>query len=284
MASRSHEAPDISKMFSFALFYLSHFILHTSHFPSQLLQSITISSRALVGANPRVSRVYAPFVYKPHREAQRRLISRVLRPFYERVLLLDLHDKDWWRAGRHIAAVYAAAAGCPPPARGLVYLDEAGRRAAAAWLDARGLGDFVFVTQLVRLRRARFRSWPREHYHALYRALRDRVGLTVVVDTFGSEATELPDFCVPAPAAGLMTVAGVIERARLFIGTDSGLTHVAAALGVPTVAIQLGYPPENSGALGDNVTFVRQRRPFDEPGHTTPDEVMRALEAAWVKP
>lgn len=239
-------------------------------------------SLALVGANPRVSRIHAPFVYKPHRAAHRRLICRALSPFYERVLLLDLHDKDWWRSGRHISDVYAKACALTAPARGLVYLSEPNRRAAAAWLEASQLRQFVFVTQLVRLRRARFRSWPLEHYHALYRRLRARFGGAIVVDTFGSEATELPDFCVRAPAVDIMTMAALIERARALIGTDSGLTHVAAALGVPTIAVQLGYPPETSGALGDNVTFVRQRVPFDEPAHTSPDEVIAALDGAGV--
>ena len=47
---------------------------------------------AVVGNNPHVAQIYAPFIYKPSRAAQRRLIERVLAPFYERVLLLDLPD------------------------------------------------------------------------------------------------------------------------------------------------------------------------------------------------
>lgn len=239
------------------------------------------SSRALVEADPHVRRVYAPFLYKPHHAAHRRLITRALGPFYDRVLLLDLHDRNWWRSGDHISRVYADACGVPAPARGIVHLTEEGRRDAEAWLHRHGLGEFVLVTQLVRLRRARFRSWPLEHYHALYEALRAR-GTTVVVDTFGSEAGAVPDWCVRTPAVGIVTMAALVERARAFIGTDSGLTHVAAALGVPTVAVQLGYPPENSGPLGDNVAVVRQRVPFDDPARTSPAEVVAALDALGV--
>ncbi len=235
---------------------------------------------ALVRNNPHVSRIFSPFLYKPHRESHRRLITRVLSPLYERVLLLELHDRNWWRAGRHISEVYAAACGCPAPQRGAVYLSQENRRKAAAWVEEAGLGGFIFVTQLVRLRRARFRSWPLRHYHALYRLLQDRVGLPVVVDTFGSEAVDVPAPCMRAPAVDIMTMAAIIERARLFIGTDSGLTHVAAALGRPTVAVHLGYPPENSGPLGDNVTLVRQRVPFSEPAETSPEEVAEAVVSA----
>ena len=89
-----------------------------------------------------------------------------------------------------------------------------------------------------------FRSWPLTHYHALLRILHERLALPIVVDTVGSDEAALPDFCVDAGRLDVLTAAAVIERARLFVGSDSGLTHVAGALGTPTVAIHLGYPPE----------------------------------------
>jgi len=53
---------------------------------------------------------------------------------------------------------------------------------------------------------------------------------------------------------------------------------VADALGTATVAIHLGYPPETCAALGDHVALVRQRRPFDEPATTSPEEVLATVE------
>jgi hypothetical protein len=49
------------------------------------------------------------------------------------------------------------------------------------------------------------------------------------------------------------------------------------------VAVQLGFPPENSAPLGDNVVTVRQRQAFDDPDHTSADEVLQAVESAWVR-
>jgi ADP-heptose:LPS heptosyltransferase len=83
---------------------------------------------------------------------------------------------------------------------------------------------------------------------------------------------------VDAGRLDVLTAAAVIERARLFVGSDSGLTHVAGALGTPTVAIHLGYPPETCAALGDRVAVVRQRRPFDDPAATSPEEVLASVE------
>ena len=237
--------------------------------------------RTLARANPHLQTVYAPFVYKPIRRRHRRLIERVLSPFYERVVLLDEPDSAWRTRGRHISAVYAERCGVPAPARGRVYLPEESRRAAARYLERLGVMEFVYVVQSVRRRRL-FRSWPLTHYQALLGMLHARSSLPILVDTVGSDETAVPDFCVRLESLDILTAAAVIERARLYIGPDTGPTHVAAALGVPTVAIHLGYPPEVSAALGDNVALVRQRRPLDDPALTSPEEVLDAVDRMQV--
>lgn len=68
----------------------------------------------------------------------------------------------------------------------------------------------------------------------------------------------------------------------MFIGCDSGLTHVAAALRVPTVSIHIGYPPEWCRALGPKVMLIRQEQPFDDPAKTSPEEVFASLSESGV--
>lgn len=233
---------------------------------------------ALVRQNPHVGTVYAPFIYKPIRRAHRRLIERALAPFYARVILLDNFDSRWWARGKHISQIYAEQCGCPAPDRGVIYLSEQHRRDAAAYLRRVGLEEFVYIAQVIRHRRP-FRSWPLRYYHDLYRSLRDRVRLPVLVDTTGSDEPDLPGFCLRLDRLDVLVAAAVIERARAFIGPDSGLTHVAAALGVPTVSIHLGYPPESCQALGPNVRVVTQQRPFDDPAATVPEHVVHEIVA-----
>jgi len=233
--------------------------------------------RALSVGNPHLRRVYAPFVYKPIRRAHRRLIERVLAPLYARVILLDERDSSWRSRGRHMSAVYAERCGCPPPARGVVYVPDEHRERADGLLARLGVGEFAFLMQLVRGNRPE-RSWPVAHYHALSARLHERSGLPVLVYTHSSDETAVPDGGVPLPPLDILTVAAVIERTRLYVGPDTGPTHIAAALGVPTVAVHLGYPPEVSGALGDNVALVRQHHPLDDPALTTPDDVWDAIE------
>ncbi len=231
---------------------------------------------SLLRHHPAVSQIYTPFIYHPRRPAQRRLIERVLAPFYARVLLLEFPDDDYWKAGRHVGALLAEQCGCPPPGSGRVYLADSHHAAAETYCRANGLTDFVFVAQVIRDRQP-FRSWPLAHYHELYRRIRAECGATVLACTAGSDYVDLPPGVLRLPPMDLLTVAAVIARSRLFIGTDGGLTHVAAAVGVPTVSIHLGYPPEVCAALGKNVTVIRQSRPFEDPVLTTPERVFRTV-------
>ena len=238
---------------------------------------------ALAAADPHVRTLYWPFVYKPIRRAHRHVIRGVLAPFYERVVLLDEPDSAWQTRRRHLSDVYAERCGCPPPARGAVYVPAEHHRRAAAYLTAAGLDDFIYVAQVIRASR-RLRSWPLAHYHALYRMLRARGAGTILVDTVGSDETAMPDFCRRLEGLDVLTAAAVIGHARLYIGTDGGLTHVAAALNIPTVAIHVGYPPETCRALGDNVLVVRQEHPLEDPARTTPERVLGTIEAAHLLP
>jgi len=54
---------------------------------------------------------------------------------------------------------------------------------------------------------------------------------------------------------------GLIARCRLFVTNDSGLMHVAAALGVPVVAIFGSTDPARTGPLGENCRVVRKPLP-----------------------
>ncbi len=54
---------------------------------------------------------------------------------------------------------------------------------------------------------------------------------------------------------------GLMARCRLFVTNDSGLMHVAAALGVPVVAVFGSTDPARTGPLGENCRLVRKPLP-----------------------
>lgn len=51
------------------------------------------------------------------------------------------------------------------------------------------------------------------------------------------------------PASGLADLAAQIARARLAVGVDTGLTHLAAALNIPTLALFVATDPGLTGVL-----------------------------------
>jgi len=98
------------------------------------------------------------------------------------------------------------------------------------------------------------KQWPEAHWIALGKALGD---LSLILPR-GTEderarseriAAALPRARVPERAP-LDAVAPLIAGAQFVVGVDTGLMHLAAALGVPLVAIFAGSKPGLTGPVG----------------------------------
>jgi heptosyltransferase-1 len=98
--------------------------------------------------------------------------------------------------------------------------------------------------------------WPEEHWRALGAGLAAH-GLQCVLPWGNEEerrrcariAAAIKDAVVP-PHMALGELAAQIARARCVAGVDTGLTHVAAALGVPVLGIYCGSDPALTGLYG----------------------------------
>jgi heptosyltransferase II len=108
------------------------------------------------------------------------------------------------------------------------------------------------------------KRWPAERFAALARWLVAR-GLGVLLSGGPGdvercralvESAALPDTGNLAGRVDLVTMAAVIERAALFVGPDTGLSHIAAAVGAPTVAIFGPTNPRRYRPLGSSVRVV----------------------------
>lgn len=121
------------------------------------------------------------------------------------------------------------------------------------------------------------KRWTREGWHALITHLLDR-GLNVVVS--GGPGDEEAGYVASVVEGldprrvlnvqgrcSLAELADLIRHARLFVGVDTGTTHIAAATGTPTVAIFGPTDPVVWGPWGgarfDRVAPVQRR------GHVT---------------
>ena len=106
------------------------------------------------------------------------------------------------------------------------------------------------------------KRWPDDRWVALGRAACE-AGLDVVLpggtreERAASEriAKELPR-AMAAPAMGLAEAAALLAHSRCVAGVDTGLTHLAAALQVPTVGIYCATRPELTGLHAPNARNV----------------------------
>lgn len=88
------------------------------------------------------------------------------------------------------------------------------------------------------------KRWPAERFTVCGRWLTDNVGAILAVIGGPGEDALVREVCknggdkfVPVTNLSLGEVAALLERSSLFLTNDSGPMHLAAALGVPTVAI-----------------------------------------------
>jgi heptosyltransferase-3 len=62
----------------------------------------------------------------------------------------------------------------------------------------------------------------------------------------------------------LPTVSACLQRSALFVGNDSGLMHMAAAAGIPTLGLFGPSRPERYGPWGSRAAWVTTEKPFSE--------------------
>jgi heptosyltransferase-2 len=111
------------------------------------------------------------------------------------------------------------------------------------------------------------KCWPANRYAALAHRLAQEYGAQVLV--FGSDADAAVANEVESGAGqGVINLVGrtaigdlpaLLARCSLFIGNDSGATHVAAAVGVPVVSIFGPTDPEGSHPLTPRLSVVQRR-------------------------
>ena len=149
------------------------------------------------------------------------------------------------------------------------------------------------------------KCWPAAHYAALARSLFAAHGLPVLLLGSGKEAALCHQVSAAAPGAcrvlagqtSLVDAMALIAASRGMVSNDSGLMHVAAAFGVPQVAVFGSTSPEHTPPLNTRARVIWLKDELGLPcmpcfervcrfGHTrcltevTPQRVEAALQAA----
>ena len=131
----------------------------------------------------------------------------------------------------------------------------------------------------------RGKCWPSERFAAVVDALRaDGLAVQPIlgeVEVATWPAAQLRDWSRKRQAKVLDTLdelADTIHAARLYIGNDAGPTHLAAQLGVPTLALFGPTPAAMRAPRGPKVTAPAPPHPADM-NWLTADDVTRAAQA-----
>lgn len=137
------------------------------------------------------------------------------------------------------------------------------------------------------------KRWPTEHFAALARRCTDAGANVWVLGSHRDAAGKIAQTSAAVDLIGrtsLLEAVDLLSAANVVVANDSGLTHVAAALGVPVVALYGSSSPDFTPPLSSRAVVMqrelscrpcfRRECPF---GHTdclngiTPEQVFDAL-------
>ncbi len=193
--------------------------------------------------------------------------------------------------GRHRVVELAAALGLAEPPAPTVWLGDADRAAAARLVPAGGP-----VLAIGPAANWRGKQWRAERFADLARRLTAPGGILpgarVAVFAAAGERDQAQPVLDAVPeerrldligAVDLPQAAACLQRAALFVGNDSGLMHLAAAAGTPTLGLFGPSPDDRYAPWGPQAAVVRTREShkalveaptFD---HRTTDTLMDGL-------
>ncbi|MBI3281521.1 MAG: glycosyltransferase family 9 protein [Acidobacteria bacterium] len=173
--------------------------------------------------------------------------------------------EDFRRAVAHLPFTFHAA--LPDPAMHAVdfYMRQAGGPPGAVpRLDCPRNGEPGGYIALHPFSGSPGKNWPLANYLELARRLGGDVRFLAGPDDALADAVRI---------ANLYQVACWLARARLYIGNDSGITHLAAAVGTPVVALFGPTDPRVWAPRGERVRVLR-RQPIEA---ITVDHVLHVI-------
>jgi ADP-heptose:LPS heptosyltransferase len=121
------------------------------------------------------------------------------------------------------------------------------------------------------------KNWPADRFRALVDRLVARSWSVKIIvgPADGTAAKTLHGAAPGVHPPTLLDLTSALERCALYVGNDSGVTHLSARLGVPTVAVFGPTDPRRWAPRGSRVRVV------GHPSWPSVDEVWTAVQAVW---
>lgn len=111
------------------------------------------------------------------------------------------------------------------------------------------------------------KNWPVEKFAAVGRKLVEDYGMKIIVPCGEADSDEVEEFkgyfdpgeVVLAGGLSVRRLAAVLSKCRIYTGNDSGVSHLAAACGVPSVCVFGPTEPAVWEPRGREVRIVRKK-------------------------
>lgn len=149
-----------------------------------------------------------------------------------------------WETGLHKVETASRLMGFEQTLPPEIDLDEAARSAAAGVIGA----DKGAILAFAPISTATDRSWPAARWGGLIERLKAEPAFDgwrfMAIGGPGDQAAAAPALAAAGPRGinfvgqgDILSAAAALDRAQLFVGNDSGLMHVSAAMGTPTLGL-----------------------------------------------
>lgn len=224
--------------------------------------------------DPHIDKFETPLFYNVWKRRERNAARRNRSPEYDRVILLDNPDRNWWKKRRHLIDIYAEKCGVTlETRRPVMYLGPEDEALAEDMLRRHGItrrDKLVVLSPEVRSKKE-IKEWPHSNFIRLIEQIHSRHCVKIIIFVSPSENREYPGaVAIKDPPIG--AASAVIRRADLFIGLDNGLTHIAGSFDGKIVSIHIGFPSECCGVLSPNAVVI-EHKPFCRPESISVEEV-----------
>jgi ADP-heptose:LPS heptosyltransferase len=173
---------------------------------------------------------------------------------------------------RHVSQIFADSLGIEVPDTNVLPVnlepDAATRDQGRQWLLKNGWNGADPLTAIHPGAGGSYKRWPLLRYIELVRYLVVHDNRRVIIIEGPAEQGMTRQILqavphvnlIPCEGAGIPLVAGILAHCQNFIGNDSGITHLAAAMGVPCLALFGPTLPKHWAPQGGGVIAMRNTR------------------------
>ena len=199
-------------------------------------------------------------VYSWHGSGSREFIERLQAAAAGRAQIFPFRPKS---GGIHQADYYAQCLFADPaPVRPTVALPADALDWCAQWWRQQSL-EHRAVLAVAPGSGSREKNWPEESFLEIGRWWEEAIGGTVLllegpVEKERGGTQRLRQSSTTLTGLPLPKLAAVLSRSQLYLGNDSGVTHLAAAVGAPTVALFGPSDPAQWVPRGPRVIILRR--------------------------